>query len=121
MSQLNVVQCTTADDDDDDDDDDDNGTCHDKLEEAQADRDLGGVCLAGKARLLKYLGGVVQHAGLACDLLEEHERHADGERPQVSALEQCSIACIAQHLLQGLYGKAQQAHGQHLCISWLQI
>ena len=68
-------------------------TGHDELEDAQDDGDAVGLCAGRKAGVLKDLAGVVQHAGLPGDLLEEHERGADRKRASEAALEQAQHAC----------------------------
>ena len=65
-------------------------TCHDELEEAQDDRHPGGVSVRGEASILEDLGGIVQHAGLSCDLLEQHQAASHQQRPNVALAEQGS-------------------------------
>lgn len=63
-------------------------TCHDKFEAAQDDRNPGGVCVGREACVLEDLGSVVKHAGLAGDLLEEHEAAAYQQGPNVTLAEE---------------------------------
>ena len=63
-------------------------TCHDELEEAKDDRNPSGVSIGCKACVLEDLGGVVEHAGLAGDLLEEHEAAAHQQWPDGTLAEE---------------------------------
>lgn len=63
-------------------------TCHDKFEESQDDRNPGSVCVRCKACVLEDLGSVVKHAGLACDLLEEHQAAAHQQGADVTLAEE---------------------------------
>ena len=70
-------------------------TSGEQLEEAEDDGDFGRVGVAGEPGGLEDVGSVVQDGGLPRDLLEQHERRADGQRRQVALAEQLLQPCAA--------------------------
>ena len=59
-------------------------TCHDQLEKAQDHRHFGRIGVGGEPCVLEDIGSVVQHTGLACDLLEQHQAAAHQQGPHVA-------------------------------------